>query len=158
MSVVVSGNVFWFLKAEGTALAGDLICSTEEHTHTDECYESVLVCDIEDEDHEHDESCFEQVLICGKEEHVHGPECYEQISEVHEIKNDWEETIPDLTGDRAEDLVKVALSQAGYEEGSDGYSRYGAWYGNPNGDWNVMFVSFCMYYAGITDIPAASGC
>ncbi|MBR2524788.1 MAG: LPXTG cell wall anchor domain-containing protein [Clostridiales bacterium] len=158
MSVVVSGNVFWFLKAEGTALAGELACGREEHTHSDECYESRLICVNGEEGHEHDDSCYEQVLICGMEEHVHGADCYEQISTDHETTNDWEDTIPDLTGDRAADLAAVALSQVGYEEGSDGYSRYGSWYGNPNGDWNVMFVSFCMHYAEITDIPSGSGC
>ena len=78
----------------------------------------------------------------------------------HESKADWEKTIPELTGDRSDDLISVAASQNGYEEGADGYSRYGDWYGNADGDWNVMFVSFCLSYAGISksDIPYGSGC
>ena len=39
-----------------------------------------------------------------------------------------------------------------------GYTRYGDWYGYPYGDWCAMFVSFCLHYAGITDIPYNSGC
>lgn len=41
-----------------------------------------------------------------------------------------------------------------------GYTRYGAWYGNPYGEWNTMFTYFCMYYAGIEKdrIPYGSGC
>lgn len=71
----------------------------------------------------------------------------------------WEETIPELTGIPSEDLVNVAASQAGYRE-SGSYSRYGDWYGNPEGEWNVMFVSFCLNYAGISEneIPYGSGC
>ena len=71
----------------------------------------------------------------------------------------WEETIPELTGIPSEDLVNVAASQAGYKE-SGSYSRYGDWYGNPEGEWNVMFVSFCLNYAGLSEnqIPYGSGC
>lgn len=40
-----------------------------------------------------------------------------------------------------------------------GYSRYGAWYGNPYGEWNTMFTYFCMYYAGVdkAEVPYGSG-
>ena len=29
------------------------------------------------------------------------------------------------------------------------YSRYGQSYGNPYGEWDVMFLSYCLKYAGI---------
>lgn len=35
------------------------------------------------------------------------------------------------------------------EGGRKGYTMYGDWYGIPYGDWNAMFVSFCLSYAGI---------
>ena len=76
-----------------------------------------------------------------------------------------------FTGNWAEDLVAAALSQIGYHESSanfaiskheqrNGYTRYGAWYSIPYGDWCAMFVSFCMNYAGISrfSIPYDSGC
>ena len=156
MAVAVSGNVFWALRASGSALADKPLCGLEEHNHTDECYEKVLVCD---EDHEHTDECYEDRLICEQEEHSHTDKCYIDIS-AHEKASDWEKTIPELTGVKAADLIKVAVSQTGYKEGEDGYSRYGDWYGNPDADWNVMFVSFCLNYAGIskTDIPYGSGC
>ena len=31
------------------------------------------------------------------------------------------------------------------------YTRYGDWYGNPYGSWDVMFVAFCQHYAGIPE-------
>ena len=140
MSLTVSGNVFWFMRNIGTALTDDPICGMEEHTHTDECYDG-------------------DTLICGKEEHVHTDACYVDTSN-HETASVWEATIPSLSGDLRSDLVSVALSQVGYEQGTDSYTRYGDWYGNPNGEWNVMFVSFCLNYAGISssDIPYGSGC
>ena len=86
----------------------------------------------------------------------------------------WEATMSGvtLTGDAVTDLLAIAKSQLGYTEstrnfvvegeGEDavtyGYTRYGAWYGLPYGDWCAMFVSFCLSYAGLTDIPNGAGC
>ena len=41
-----------------------------------------------------------------------------------------------------------------------GYTRYGAWYGSPYGEWCAMFASFCLHYAGVLEdsIPAQAGC
>ena len=77
----------------------------------------------------------------------------------------------ELSGNWAEDLIKVALSQVGYTESElnyvaedpwhpKGYTRYGAWYGIPYGDWCAMFISFCLYYAEIPDsaVPYACHC
>jgi CHAP domain. len=68
----------------------------------------------------------------------------------------------DLSGNWAEDLLMVADSQIGYTESElnfdnedpwhpKGYTRYGAWFGLPYGEWCAMFISFCLYYA---EIPA----
>lgn len=44
--------------------------------------------------------------------------------------------------------------------GMHGYTRYGAWYGSPYGEWCAMFASFCLHYAGVPEdsIPAQAGC
>lgn len=81
----------------------------------------------------------------------------------------WEKAFDDLklTGIWAEDVIAVAETQFGYSESErnfdavlnddrdayiiKGWTRYGAWYGIPYGDWCAMFVSFCLHYAGITD-------
>lgn len=74
-----------------------------------------------------------------------------------------------LTGDAATDLVNVALSQVGYQEGGSknqlsgevyggvNFTEYGRWYGLQD-MWCAMFVSWCANVAGIsTDlIPAHS--
>ncbi len=77
----------------------------------------------------------------------------------------------DLSGNWSEDLIKVALSQVGYTESElnyvaedpwhpKGYTRYGAWYGIPYGDWCAMFISFCLFYAEIPEsaVPYACHC
>lgn len=160
MSVAVSGNVFWMMHGIGTALTDDAICGIEEHTHTDECYEKKLICENTDAEHIHNEDCYEDILICGIDEHTHTADCYIAPEVRHETPSVWEETIPELGTEVSENLVAVAVSQSGYTEESDGYTRYGDWYGNPAGTWNVMFISFCLHYAGIEDstIPYGSGC
>ena len=157
LSLVVSGNVFWLMKSVGTALTEEPLCGQTEHTHTDDCYEKELVCEL---DHEHTDECYETRLVCGMEEHVHTDACYIVADLIRENKADWEKTLPQTTGIYSSDLMNCAASQIGYAENSDGYTRYGDWYGNPTADWNVMFVSFCMHYVGISNdqIPSGSGC
>lgn len=59
---------------EGQAQAA---CGLTEHTHDENCCESVLVCGQEEgEAHTHDESCYEEELICQIPEHTHSEECY----------------------------------------------------------------------------------
>ena len=80
------------------------------------------------------------------------PSAYDMQVEAAEAVN--------LTDDAARDLVAVASSQVGYEEGEDGYSVYADWYARQNGaedeseasynkDWNAMFVSFAAAYANV---------
>lgn len=101
-------------------------------------------CGINDAEHTHDESCRSN------------PEADLETEEI------WISTMSQvsLTGHWAEDLAAIAKSQIGYEESvlnyiidadgvQKGYTRYGAWYGVPYGRWDAMFVSFCLYYAGI---------
>ena len=65
----------------------------------------------------------------------------------------------ELAGEK--DLLAIAQSQLGYQESTRnyevaedgetirGYTRYGAWYGDPYGDWCAMFVSWCANAAGV---------
>lgn len=40
-------------------------------------------------------------------------------------------------------MIAVAGNEIGYREQANSYTKYGAWYGIPNGDWCAMFVSWC---------------
>ena len=53
------------------------------------------------------------------------------------------------TGDQRADIIGVALTQVGYREGSNNYTKYGEWYGMPNAPWCGAFVSWCASQAGI---------
>lgn len=157
------------------------ICGLTEgegaHSHESACYEteSVLACGQEEnaEGHVHTEACYEAVLICPKEEHEHTLGCFSNPEADVETPAVWEKTVSDieLTGVWADDVLAVAESQLGYEESTHnytvtengqkkGYTRYGAWYGDPYGDWCAMFASFCLHYAEVDTelMPMEANC
>ena len=123
--------------------------------------------------HVHTDACYTEVLVCNKPEHHHTVECLSDPMEDVESEEDWlAKTDTTLTGEWGKDLVTVAKSQIGYQESLKnfhldtddgetvrGYSRYGAWYGNKYGEWDVMFLSYCLHYANIpsTVIPQRAG-
>ena len=163
-----------------------LVCGQEEsgeHTHTENCCQTQyeLICPLEEgeaEDepeipaHVHTDACYETRLICEKPEHTHSLSCYADAQADLESASVWEQTIPQtLSGQWRADVVAVAESQLGYAAstrnyivdeagGMHGYTRYGAWYGSPYGEWCAMFASFCLHYAGVPEdsIPAQAGC
>lgn len=140
LSLVVSLDVFWWLRQPGLTLAGDADCGIVEHTH--------------------DEGCQSGETTCNLTEHVHDVSCYSDDTADVETQLDWQKMFADYpyTGNLRNDLVGIAKTQVGYTEstrnfyvGSDGlrrgYNRYGAWYGTPYTDWSALFVSFCLHYA-----------
>lgn len=119
--------------------------------------------------HVHTEECYEITYICGQEEHIHIPTCYSDVTADVETADDWEATLNGISPEisTADKMAAVAKSQLGYTESTvnfivdsdgtrHGYTRYGEWYGNPYGDWSVMFTSFCLSYSG-ADAPISSG-
>lgn len=156
-----------------------------EHEHTESCYALLPVCGrlevrehqhtqsclLAESEHTHTDTCYKYVYACGLEAHTHASECFPDENADLETPSDWEQTLPDnLTGNRAEDLVRIARSQLGYTESTRnvrpddtgslrGITRYGQWYGTPYIPWNAPFVCFCLHYAGIGEdiLPYASG-
>ena len=125
--------------------------------------------------HHHTADCYEKVLTCTIPEHEHTLECLADYTADRESKDDWEEQAAGLSSFWNDAMVEIAQKQLGYTESEKNftvdegigenlgtahhYTRYGAWYGNPYGDWDVMFVAFCQYYAGIPEdvIPQRAG-
>ena len=114
--------------------------------------------------HHHTDACYEEVLTCPLPEHQHTVACLSDTSADLETSEEWQGANAEavISGNWAEDLVSVAKTQLGYEQSeknfeidpADGvtlryYSRYGQSYGNPYGEWDVMFLSYCLKYAGI---------
>ena len=141
LSLVVSMDVFWWLRQPGLTLAGDADCGITEHTHDAGCRNGENPCELV--------------------EHIHDISCYSDDTADVETQLDWQKMFEDYpyTGDLRSDLAGIAKTQAGYTEskrnfhvGSDGirrgYNRYGAWYGTPYTDWSAIFVSYCLHYAG----------
>lgn len=113
----------------------------------------------------------EKQTYCGNEEHEHTLQCFSNPDADVESQEDWEKSLADisLTGKPNDDLIAIAKSQVGNQESSKnyhvtedgqqkGYTRYGAWYGDTYGDWNAMFVAFCLNYTGIQEYPADADC
>ena len=168
----------------------ELICSLEEnHTHSEECYtqERELICGKEEwtpdptepsveppteEKHVHVATCYDWVLVCELEEHTHSLECYSDPEADLETPEVWRRSLPaGLTEDWSENVLDVARSQLGYaastrnylvddENAIHGYTRYGAWSGEPYGAWNTRFVSFCLRYANVPSavFPDSADC
>ena len=68
------------------------------------------------------------------------------------------------TGDQRYDIVQIALTQIGYTEsttnkqGSNGYTKYGDFYGHPYADWCGCFVNWCARKANVpTSVLAKTG-
>lgn len=114
--------------------------------------------------HHHTDACYEEVLTCPLPEHHHTVACLSDTSADVETPEELQAANAEavMTGNWDEDLLSVAKTQLGYEQSeknfeidpADGvtlhyYSRYGQSYGNPYGEWDVMFLSYCLKYAGI---------
>lgn len=156
-----------------------LVCELEEsegHTHSEACWQTDLICGLSEA-----QEVTVTNLICGMEEHVHVESCYPAPTETTagetlpamgnpnadvETESDWLESFAsvELTEDWSENLLSLANSQLGYAESKFnlshdqqgniyGYTRYGAWYGQPYGPWDAKFIAFCLHYAGVEGIP-----
>ena len=153
-----------------------LVCGQEEHTHSEACtqneQEETVFCGKDA--HTHGEACRDEngELVCGTEEHTHSLACYADPGADVETAELWEQTFAGvtLTGNWRQDTLAIAETQLGYAESTKnyvvaedgetvkGYTRYGAWCGEPYGDWNVMFLTFCLHYAGVEGVPPDRDC
>ena len=153
-----------------------LVCGQEEHTHSKACTavesEETVFCGKDA--HTHGEACRDEngELVCGTEEHTHSLACYADPTADVETAELWEQTFAGvtLTGNWRQDTLAIAETQLGYAESTKnyvvaedgetvkGYTRYGAWCEEPYGDWNVMFLSFCLHYAGVEGVPPDRDC
>lgn len=150
----------------------ELVCGQEEHTHSEACKpEETVFCGKDA--HTHGEACRDEngELVCGTEEHTHSLACYADSGADVETAELWEQTFAGvtLTGNWRQDTLAIAETQLGYAESTKnyvvaedgetvkGYTRYGAWCGEPYGDWNVMFLTFCLHYAGVEGVDRDCG-
>jgi len=148
------------------------------HTDDCYTIERVLTCDKPELPvHVHDAGCFrtEEITVDEPEDTAASEQAVSTVPEMPvsdpnadiETAEDWNREFEnlELSGNWARDLVLVAATQQGRGESPNnfeavlndagdawvrhGYTRYGAWYGYPYAEWDAMFVSFCLRYAGI---------
>lgn len=154
----------------------ELVCGQEEHTHSEACtpneQEETVFCGKDA--HTHGEACRDEKgeLTCTLEEHTHSLACYADPTADVETAEQWEQTFAGvtLTGNWRQDTLAIAETQLGYAESTKnyvvaedgetvkGYTRYGAWCEEPYGDWNTMFLTFCLHYAGVEGVPPDRDC
>lgn len=159
---------------------GNLVCTfleTAEHNHDETCVavgEQPLTCVLEENDeHTHNFLCYGTwELVCTEEEHAHDLRCFSNPEADLETAEDWESSLSSvsLSGVWADDVVAIAESQVGYTESelnyvvledgitTLGYTRYGEWFGIPYENWDAMFASFCLRYAGVEGISLSENC
>ena len=117
--------------------------------------------------HSHTADCYQRVLTCTLPEHTHTLECLADITADVETPADWDEQSEGVSNFWSDAMTEIAQRQLGYTESAKNftvdkalgetlaqahhYTRYGDWYGNPYGNWDVMFVAFCQHYAGIPE-------
>ncbi len=172
MAAVVVFCTTYALILPALTMEKDTVCGYVEHIHTEECYQPGAM-DASDGNAvkavsdgnalEGDEGTY-----CGIHAHQHTTECFGDSDPTADVETEeeWKASFADasLTGNWAQDLVAIAQSQIGYAESEDnfiyteekelkGYTRYGDWYGDEYGDWNAMFVAFCLNYAQVKDFP-----
>jgi len=148
------------------------------HTDDCYTIERALICNQPELPvHVHDAGCFrtEEITVDEPEETAASEQAVSTVPEMPvsdpnadlETADDWNREFEnlELSGNWARDLVLVAATQQGRGESPNnfeailndagdawvthGYTRYGAWYGYPYAEWDAMFVSFCLRYAGI---------
>ena len=117
--------------------------------------------------HSHTADCYQRVLTCTLPEHTHTLECLADITADVETPADWDEQSEGVSSFWSDAMTEIAQRQLGYTESAKNftvdkalggtlaqahhYTRYGDWYGNPYGNWDVMFAAFCQHYAGIPE-------
>ena len=117
--------------------------------------------------HSHTADCYQRVLTCTLPEHTHTLECLADLTADVETPADWDEQSKGVSSVWSDAMTEIAQRQLGYTESAKNftvdkalgetlaqahhYTRYGDWYGNPYGSWDVMFVAFCQHYAGIPE-------
>ena len=150
------------------AVQRELICTEIEHVHSSACYAESEPAVENTPEHVHSDACYEMKLTCEKELHTHTLQCHSNPDADIEDSSIWERSFNNifLSGDWNEDVAGIAETQLGYTESEqnylvaadsatrNGYTRYAAWYSggvDPYADWNSIFASFCIKYAGVPD-------
>ncbi len=152
----------------------EVICGQEEreaHVHEESCYGEALTCTLPE--HAHDAACYEPVpALSDPNADRETPEQWEQVFDSLQLTGDWAADLAAVANTQLGYRESKLNYQTDHEGVQRGYTRYGQWYGmfdadlyadrpeeahfnlDPDAciymDWDALFVSFCLNYAGIS--------
>ncbi|MBR2892480.1 MAG: hypothetical protein IKB94_01370, partial [Clostridia bacterium] len=121
-ALIVTLIVFWWLKLIGITATGEAFCGINEHTHSDDCYISEIICGFEetvsgtlpneeqtslaDESEATEEITTEETTeeaeetITAAETHIHTDDCYKKTLSCTKTEHTHsQECFPDKTAD-----------------------------------------------------------
>lgn len=156
------------------AFEQELLCGQEEqapHTHSDACYREVLTCGLPE--HVHDAACYEEASVLpDTNADRETAEQWERAFDELQLTGNWAADLVTVANTQlgyGESKVNYIVDPLGIQRG---YTRYGQWHGlfdaalyaekpeeahfdlDPDAciymDWDALFVSFCLNYAGIS--------
>lgn len=105
---------------------GNLICEIPEHVHDEACLRDVetLTCGREEsEGHSHTDSCYEDVLVCGKEAHIHSTECYKEDSSAVAVTDEAAGAASAVTSGGSDTAGSDAMPGEYVEDGTSGMTE-----------------------------------
>lgn len=134
MACVVVFCTTYALILPAITLESATTCGLVEHSHGEDCYETVLVCEQEETD-----AVADLVLTCGLTEgegaHSHTEDCYEQVQTlVCELEEGEEHTHIDACYTVESILTCTQEEQAGHVHGDDCYETVTAEAGHIHGE------------------------
>lgn len=70
-------------------------CGKTEHTHSEDCYQRELACQLEEgESHTHTDACYTAQLICTRAEHTHSEDCTAETQATEERETESSDELP----------------------------------------------------------------
>ncbi len=108
LAIFVGIAVYWQMRMTGAAMTNEVYCGLEDHTHSDDCYEEVLICGLEES-----EDIYEEVPV--EEESTEAP-----VEESQEEES--EETSTEASQEENKEVAtKKVLVQEGHTHTDDCY-------------------------------------
>ena len=72
---IIFGQISFVNLWNTDAIAATYSCGKEEHSHTEKCYQNILLCGVPNDVHYHSENCYTRLTVCELEEHIHDDNC-----------------------------------------------------------------------------------
>lgn len=134
LSCVVVFCVVYALTLPAITLEGKTICGTEEHTHTEECFQDdKLICDKEE--HQHTEDCYEKEEEQPVEDENTQPEITESSDEVETVAETEESKQDESNVEEQQESTQVTSADFDLSTHPSNIQSITLSYKDSNGNW-----------------------